>query len=69
MRFVPENLLRGANAKMPAALGRGPTFPPPRPLRYSLLTSVVVIIAPAFGAVVLYAATEALRLIVHQAVQ
>jgi hypothetical protein len=69
MRFVPENLLRGANAKMPAGFWRGPAFPPPRPLRYSLLTSVVVIIAPAFGAVVLYAATEGLWLIVHQVLQ
>jgi hypothetical protein len=69
MRFVPENPLRGANAEMRAALARGPTFPAPRPLRYSLLASVVVIGATALGAVVLYAATEGIWLIVHQGLQ
>jgi hypothetical protein len=39
---------------------------PDRPLRYSLLASAVVIIATALAAVVLYAATEGIWLIVHQ---
>jgi hypothetical protein len=51
---------------MLAPLERGPTFPPSRPLRYSLLASVVVIVATAFAGVVLYAVTEWLWLVVHQ---
>jgi hypothetical protein len=56
----------GADAEMLAPLERGPTFPPSRPLRYSLLASVVVIVATVLAAVVLYAVTEWLWLVVHQ---
>jgi hypothetical protein len=45
---------------------RGPILPSPRPLRYTLLASVVVIAATMLAAVVLYGVTEWLWLVVHQ---
>jgi hypothetical protein len=45
---------------------RGPTTPVPGPLRRSLLGSAVVIGVTALGAVILYAVTEWLWLVVHQ---
>ena len=43
--------------------------PPIRPLRESLLLSAVVIAIMMLGAVVLWAATEGLWLLVHQGLQ
>jgi hypothetical protein len=46
---------------------RGSSSPTPRPLRQTLQGAAVVIGATAFSAVILYLVTEALFLIVHQA--
>jgi hypothetical protein len=45
---------------------RGPTTPVPGPLRRSLLGAIVVIGAVALSAVILWAVTEWLWLVVHQ---
>lgn len=45
---------------------RGSTTPVPRPLRQTLLGAVVVIGAMALAAVILWAVTEGLWLVVHQ---
>jgi hypothetical protein len=45
---------------------RGPRTPVPGPLRRSLLGVIIVIGAMALGAVILWAVTEWLWLVVHQ---
>jgi hypothetical protein len=45
---------------------RGPTTPVPGPLRRSLLGSIVVIGVTMLSAVILWAVTEWLWLVVHQ---
>jgi hypothetical protein len=47
-------------------LEREPSHPRPGPLRHSLLGSVLVIGATAFGLVITYAVTHWLWLVVHQ---
>jgi hypothetical protein len=54
---------------MLAPLESRPTILPQRPLRQSLLLSAAVIAVTAIAAVILYAATEGLWLIVHQPLQ
>jgi hypothetical protein len=56
----------GAEAEMLAPAERGSTTPVPGPLRRTLLGTIIVIGAMAIGAVILWAVTEWLWLVVHE---
>ena len=51
---------------MLSPLQPGPKIPQPRPLRHTLLASAAVIGVTMLAAVILYAVTEWLWLVVHQ---